>query len=290
MNLLLIHGRAQEGKDPVRLQEVWEQALADGLRRAGLSRPAGVRVLFPFYGDELDRLVRELDKPLLAEAVARGEAPDTKELEFRADLLREMVAHHGISEQAIEAHFEGEPREKGPLNWKWVHAILRTLDRTPLGDPTIDRFTRDVFVYLTYPTVARRINDVVEKELTPGKWVVVAHSLGTVVGYNVLRAVAPTVGVEVVRYVTVGSPLAVRAIRKRLAAPLEMPKCVGHWYNALDPRDVVALYPLDGRNFDIQPPIENKSMVDNFTENRHGIAGYLNDADVARKIVEAIAA
>ncbi|MFM2005967.1 MAG: hypothetical protein RLZZ09_1622, partial [Pseudomonadota bacterium] len=33
---------------------------------------------------------------------------------------------------------------------------------------------------------------------------------------------------------------------------------------------------------------ENKSNVDNHTDNRHGIVGYLNDADVARKIHEAL--
>jgi hypothetical protein len=67
-----------------------------------------------------------------------------------------------------------------------------------------------------------------------------------------------------------------------------MPACVRDWYNAFDPRDVVALYPLDAHNFPIRPPIENKSTVDNFTDNRHGIDGYLGDADVARKIFEAI--
>lgn len=63
-----------------------------------------------------------------------------------------------------------------------------------------------------------------------------------------------------------------------------MPSCVKSWYNAFDRRDVVALYALDSQNFSIKPPIENKGTVDNFTDNRHGIAGYLEDIDVAFKI------
>lgn len=36
--------------------------------------------------------------------------------------------------------------------------------------------------------------------------------------------------------------------------------------------------------FDIDPGLENKTDVQYHTDNRHGIAGYLNDPDVARRI------
>jgi hypothetical protein len=58
----------------------------------------------------------------------------------------------------------------------------------------------------------------------------------------------------------------------------------------MDERDVVALYPLDARNFKIDPAIENNTRVDNHTEIRHGIAGYLDDQHVARRIHEALVA
>ena len=288
MNLLLIHGRAQEGNDPVRLQAEWEEALGKGLQKAGLQRPADIRVVFPFYGDELDRIVRELEAPLMKDIVTRGAAADNRELEFRAEMFAEMAAGYAISDEEIQRQFGGEPQERGPLNWKWVQATLRVLDRTPLGDSAIDRFTRDVYVYLTYPAATRVIDRIVTEKLAPGQWVVVGHSLGSVVGYNVLRDVRDDAGIDVTRYVTVGSPLGVRAVRRRLASPLTMPACVKDWYNAFDRRDVVALYGLDAQNFPIHPPITNKGTVDNFTENRHGIVGYLEDADVSRKIVEAL--
>ena len=85
---------------------------------------------------------------------------------------------------------------------------------------------------------------------------------------------------------TVGSPLGIRAIKERIAKPLRVPSCVKSWFNAYDDRDVVALVGLDARNFPVTPLIENKSDVKNFTENRHGIAGYLADPIVARNIVE----
>jgi hypothetical protein len=54
---------------------------------------------------------------------------------------------------------------------------------------------------------------------------------------------------------------------------------------------VVALYPLDPKNFPIDPAvpaIENKRDVDNDTDNRHGISGYLGDPVVARRIHDAL--
>jgi hypothetical protein len=91
-------------------------------------------------------------------------------------------------------------------------------------------------------------------------------------------------------YVTVGSPLAIRAIRDRLR-PIGYPKpAVATWYNAYDPKDVVALYPLDAQNFPVNPTIENYGKVLNGTDNRHGIIGYLDDADVAKHILDALQA
>ncbi|MNW08462.1 hypothetical protein D3C71_2052460 [compost metagenome] len=66
------------------------------------------------------------------------------------------------------------------------------------------------------------------------------------------------------------------------------PTCVGSWFNALDPHDVVALYPLDQRNFRVNPAIENKTDVANHTGNQHGIEGYLDDPVIAKRIHDAL--
>ena len=63
------------------------------------------------------------------------------------------------------------------------------------------------------------------------------------------------------------------------------------WFNAFDPRDSVALYPLDPEHFRLnpeKPAIENWPKVHNFTENRHGIKGYLGDPVVAQSIYAAL--
>jgi hypothetical protein len=42
---------------------------------------------------------------------------------------------------------------------------------------------------------------------------------------------------------------------------------------------------LDAQTFNVTPPIKNKSDMLNFTDNRHGIEGYLADPVVARQLV-----
>ncbi|HKQ40275.1 MAG TPA: endopeptidase, partial [Verrucomicrobiae bacterium] len=163
--------------------------------------------------------------------------------------------------------------------------ILRALDRVPgVNSRFIELFTRDVYAYLTRTKIRERIDAIVAAGIGRQPCAVLAHSLGTIVAYNVLRS--RTGDANCPRLVTVGSPLGIKAIKGKLDQPLTHPPCVQHWFNALDSRDVVALYPLDPANFDVHPPIENKTDIQNGTENRHGITGYLADAVVAEKVVE----
>jgi hypothetical protein len=285
MKLVFVHGRSQHGKDPLALLKEWREAWVIGLKAAQLDATEIVDIKLPFYGDELDRLVKESEGGLLENARARGEIPDD-ELVFKAQVLDEIAREKKIVPSEINANYRGDARERGALNWQWVQAILRTLDKTPIGASAIDQFTHDVWVYLRYPAVRTTIDAIVAAELKHERCVVVGHSLGSIVGYNVLRTAGP--GLEVPRYVTVGSPLGVYAIQNLLDLPLEMPACTKDWFNARDERDVVALRPLDDETFSIDPPIRNKTTVQNRTDNGHGIIGYLDDRDVAREIFTAL--
>lgn len=287
MKLILVHGRSQQGKDPVQLQQQWVSSLNEGLNRANVELPRNIEISFPFYGDRLDELLKELNAPLISDVTLRGADQDSAEANFRGELLYEIAKDAGVTDADIQSHFKGAPQEKGPQNWEWVQSILKALDRTPLGEVAIDAFTRDVYVYLTNKSVRKAIDGIVSASLSDGPCVVVGHSLGSVVAYNVLRNTSPTIGVR--KYVTVGSPLGLKAIKRLLDSPLAMPSCVQSWFNAMDERDVVALHPLDSDNFNINPSIENKTDVDNHTDNRHGIAGYLDDATVAKRIRDALA-
>jgi hypothetical protein len=114
--------------------------------------------------------------------------------------------------------------------------------------------------------------------------VVVGHSLGSVVAYHVLHS---QTDVRVPLFATVGSPLAISAVERRLKVRPSQPTCVNKWYNAFDRKDIVALNPLNKNHFKVSVRIENNAKVYNDTENHHGISGYLRDRNIASKISEA---
>lgn len=297
--LVLVHGRSQENKDSAALKAEWLDALEEGLAKSGLSLPIPeTSVRFPYYGDTLMQMVGGMSAEEAAAVVVRGQEGDSEESEFTREVLEEIRQHAGITNEQLAAVVGQEVVERGLLNWEWVQGVLRSIDRyVPHGSGTsVALFTHDVFRYLRDSGIRETIEDGVSAALTPGvESVVVGHSLGSVVTYNLLRREGHLRGWRVPVFVTVGSPLGISAIRKTLRnfAPTRTPECVGAWFNALDERDVVALYPLDPRHFPLAPPdpaIENKRDVRNRTRNRHGIAGYLDDAEVARRIHDALVA
>ncbi len=144
---------------------------------------------------------------------------------------------------------------------------------------TIEFFLRDVYLYVKRPAVRDVIDRMVADMVKPDTTVVIGHSLGTVVAYNVLGAASRKIPL----CVTVGSPLGIRAIRATLV-PIRNPVGTKGWYNAFDAHDIVSLYPLDKANFDVNPAITNNGAVQNWTANKHGIAGYLDDANVAKAV------
>ena len=305
--LVMIHGRSQQGKDSIALKKEWLDTLREGLGKSGLQLPVPEeRVRFPYYGDTLHDLISGQSAKEAAKVVVRGPAGEVDpELQaFVASVLEEVADRKGVTdEQKLAAaqsatNTRGEPvvLDRGPLNWGWVQALLTAIDRHVDGasGQSVALFTRDVYLYLKTTRLRKQINDGVRQAMTPGvESVVIAHSLGTVVGYWLLAEEGDARGWKVPLYVSLGSPLAVTAIKQTLRQELQAvkhPPCVGKWFNAMDPDDVVALYPLDQANFPVNPQIENKTDVHNDTENQHGIRGYLNDKDVAKRIYDALVA
>ena len=287
MKLLFVHGIAQGGKNEAELRQVWTESLQEGFAKAGLRWPRDVVIDLPHYGDVLDQFVEAEDLPPSASLQGKGGgAANTYDTFLREALMDLQEAK--VPEAEVRAELDpAAPQAKGPQNWAWVRAVARVIDRrlTPLSAFTIDRALREVFVYTRRADAAREINRLIDAALTPEPTVVVSHSLGTVVAYHVLRAAG---GRDVRGFVTLGSPLGLKALADTLGV-LEHPVPKAGWYNAFDPRDIVALRPLEAPYFEVDPGIDNHCAVDNNTDNRHGIIGYLNDAKVAARIARALA-
>lgn len=131
-----------------------------------------------------------------------------------------------------------------------------------VGHGDYRRLLKEVSFHLTFVGVRKIVDEIVASAVGDENVVVVGHSLGSVVSYNVLRARSAQPPGSA--FITVGSPLGIDGIRSKLARP------------------------LDSERFKVEPRVENYAGVRNFTANRHGIAGYLSDPFVAARIVKAL--
>jgi hypothetical protein len=295
--LLFVHGRSQQHKDAATLKGEWLASLRRGLEAQGLTLPiSDDDVHFPYYGDTLEQLVGGVPEgEPLAKVIVRGGGDEEEEEVFFAAVLEEARAAKGITDDQIHEGVMSPSGDRvdvivrGVRPTAWMHGVLQALDCYVPGasGATLAVVTHDVYQYLRNPGVRDVIDSGVLGALQENRpTVVVAHSLGSVVAYNILRREVPKPCWSVPLLVTVGCPLAVRVIARSLA-PLNRP-LIGDWVNAADPRDIVALWPLEAPRFPLTQAIRNKWDVDNHTDNRHGIEGYLDDIEVARWIHDAI--
>ena len=126
-------------------------------------------------------------------------------------------------------------------------------------------------------------------ELEKGPMIVAAHSLGTVVTFKLLRALGQAGRQSQTHlYVTLGSPLGLRAVSSALGLPFMIPDGVTNWLNAVEPDDSVTLgKALDANTF--TGGIENILDISSASViSPHDAEGYLKDIRVARRIEQAL--
>jgi hypothetical protein len=287
-HLVFLHGRNQQEKSG-RLQELrrdWTAGLNHGLTRAESTPIDPADVWFPYYGDELIRALKE------HESVARS----YNSYEEAAGHVAEALAPAGPARSTYEeliasaAAKAGMPREdglatEGAFGGALVGALQRQLSwlaaKTDVDEWVIATTLRDVAAYLSNPGVREAVLDTVLNTMpTSGELVLVTHSLGTVVGMDLISRLTPDLDITLL--VTAGSPLGLDTVYQRLlVAGPKRPERVAHWLNAWCPTDGVAIgCPLGD---DWQGEL-TEVAVDNARDRAHNIDEYLAHPEVAAAI------
>jgi hypothetical protein len=120
-----------------------------------------------------------------------------------------------------------------------------------------------------------------------GPVVVVSHSLGTVIAYDVLRE-SRFAGAVVPLLVTVGSPLGYTEVQDVATQPLQIPAAVRLWANFADPLDIIALDTTLADDFRDARGIIVDARVDNRSPNNHAACGYLRVSQVRSVLAAAV--
>ncbi|MEU8684095.1 hypothetical protein [Streptomyces sp. NPDC048611] len=186
------------------------------------------------------------------------------------DWLRNMTYLADTMAGAEEPEEPGAelPLETLPLPRSGRTAVFRLLVRHAF---------KDVHAYF-FGGAGPAMREVVKETLADvdgGPLVVVGHSLGTIIAYEVLREQQR----EVELLVTVGSPLAITEVQDHLARPPAVPAGVAAWHNASDLRDLVALDHTLRPEYTPQERITDL-LVTNDSSNHHGISAYLSQHEV----------
>jgi hypothetical protein len=267
--VVYVHGNGNKVREDL-LKLQWDQALFG--RDAG----AGSRMAYwapllhaqPLPDPEFDEAERT--EPAAEVEVAAEAAPPELEayvrgMEYRADAV--------AAGEQLEVGAEALPLPGAGRRWIFERLVRVTF--------------KDVHAYF-FRGYAERMRAVVRNAIAgiDEPFVVVAHSLGTIIAYDVLREEASS-GLDVPLFVTLGSPLGVREIQDLVAQPLAVPAGVRAWLNASDFRDVVAL------DHEIRPEYDPPErctdvVVTNASANHHGIREYLAAAAVRERVLAAL--
>lgn len=321
--LLLIHGRDQQmpaaqrrerqrvAAHVRRARQAWLAGLAKGLTLANRRPLADERVFFAFYGNVLADLIAQHER-------AGGQTPDLEALRVRDaavgrrdELVLDAAAELGFQADVELSYVDPELAEAvrapdaeavwdGALRLSIVRSALQFLSRkTGIPDWVIEQFLDDVAYYLEDEQMRSAVLGAVNDEVTRAldrhdSLVVVGHSLGSVVAYDLLH----DGGVGPVRLLTTaGSPLGYPVVQRNLRGvargtvpavpPIEPVDGGPHWVNAYDVRDVVALiHPLRERFAGGRATLRDE--VTHNPSGPHAIDDYLADPDVAGPIGDAL--
>lgn len=288
MRLLFIHGRAQEEFEEAELKTTWTHALQLSFADSGLKNiPEEIKIDFVYYATDLINLLNQYKNgPKNGKLVFRGQNDINTKLEnFQAAFVEDMANNAQIDKAAATREYGSETEERGPLNNRVSVAMMRALDNKlpQVANFSIKKKTEDVGLYLVVDEVNSHINDMVIEKLTKEPTIIIAHSLGTIIAYNVLKAIEKK-DYDIKMLITLGSPLGVKSVKRQLKGRLSFPSSLkGDWHNLYDPLDYVSLHPLDSKNFNTDPPIRNY-QVENQSDNRHGILHYLSNPKIANII------
>jgi hypothetical protein len=262
MKAIYVHGVAQSGASPAEITGAWSKALIDGGVRA-----AALSAAQPDLGYYADLLEATMAKVPLSELHKRHGT--------KAAFLFDAAAEVNAASANLLAEARANPTSR---------EASEVFDRVAQGQQPfalgqVIEALDDAFDYLTHPKLRRAIDERVLAKLGARPQTIVAHSLGSVVVYRLLRDRK----IACRRLITIGSPLVFRVLRPLLDGPFSWPTQLTDWRNFYDRLDPVCLGRAFKHSSSWQPRIEHLP-VNNPVFGNHAATGYLTRAEVAASL------
>ncbi|MCF8372027.1 MAG: GPI inositol-deacylase [Bacteroidales bacterium] len=299
--IIAIHGLGNKAPKPV-LENWWKQAIMEGLThnsyKAVLPKFEMVYWADILYGKPLDELETNPESPYFLKE---------KYVKATADFA---VEDHSTRKKVVE--FLARQMNKLFLNEDF------SLNYSFITDTLISKYFKDLEIYYTENCtfenkhvceakvlIRERLLKTLEK-YKDENIMLLSHSMGSIVAYDVLTFLAPQLKVNT--FVTMGSPLGLPVVISKIAAEQKQrmnhvnhmqtpPGVVKNWYNFSDIMDKVAFeYKLSGdfseNSFGVKPIdylVVNNYVIDG-ERNPHKSYGYLRTPEFSKVMNEFILA
>jgi hypothetical protein len=236
-----IHGLGNKPEARI-LEDWWRESIVEGLSRHSGARKPKFSLQLVYWADLM--YPEPLDPAALVEpyTVAEGSGP---------------LPRVGLSVRKVTA-----ARMRGGLG-KALEKVskVRVGDRFVTG--TVKSKMPDLHFYKNDEQMQKAVQTRLIKRLCSARrWrkkiMLVAHSMGSIVAYDVLKDLERALsGLEISHFVTVGSPLGLAGLKTVIEGQPRVPECVARWSNFTDPKDPVASW--------------DTSLCDNYEPNSRGV-------------------
>ena len=236
-----VHGISQEYRGSHVIKSEWLPSLKDGLNLAGVELASDDEFQCAFYGD----LFRGKPKGIGSDGIPNYGVNDVK-MEWEKELLAQWWAEVAAVEPEIKGPSEIAPKKS--IGMSSVQMALRALSRSryfgKAGEKIVIYFLKQVGGYIHNPDVRGKVRERVVASIDTDTRVLIGHSLGSIVCYELLCA-HPEWNIDV--FVSLGSPLGIQTLIYDRLEPLpqnkqgQWPGSIKRWVNIADKNDVVAL-------------------------------------------------
>ena len=293
MKIIFIHGMNQQHYDEETLKQHWLNLFKTGLSHAEQNiELKSLDIKLPFYGDLLTKhqLNNSLDlNTMLPKSLSHLHFPfhlwhNTSIVQERSPCITPLPCFNPEQSESLTQRLSVITALTKDHAFKELIMFLNHYPK--LHETLMHKFLIETYLYLSNSDFMHEVHHRIMSHLHPSKdHIIVAHSLGTVIAYNLLHQFNHF---RVHRFITLGSPLAFKVIQEKLTLPISRPPQLhGDWFNFYSPDDFLTAFPLSEAPFNFEPPIINQAITTP-VDKPHQITGYLAHPAVIKSIVDAL--
>lgn len=300
---VLVHGIGQQQQSRDSQEAVWLPAIAGGVRNAGhdaladriwrAARPGGLDLRMAFYGNlfRADDTQGGPDGELTDAELAIAEPIAVQWLTRYAEQASRGGDRAAAASELARLDPAGEVQGARAALRPVVRAVSRCRPFARLGAGMAERFVvqalRQVSRYFADEELRAEVQRRVLAQVGPETRVIVGHSLGSVVAYEVAHRLAEPLPL----LVTLGSPLGLHTVvyERLRPQPPRVPDRVLRWVNVADRDDIVAAQPDLTAGFPGRPGVLDCAYTVDNGAKPHEATFYLTSSLVGSAIADAFA-